>query len=688
MRHGLYLFVITSTLYRLSSSFGSAYLAPSTAKFTKFASTKLGMSTASSAPPVPPVLPSGWSTVPASPFVVSSLPTRKSPNPVYSLRSTPSVIFSTDVPLQPIRNPKLASFDKKSLESVLMTLEEGQMDGEEGTILAEYLSGSTAMPNTKPSAHCYCGHQFGSFSGQLGDGATMYLTNVNGLELQLKGAGLTPYSRTADGRKVLRSSLREHVGSKYMDCLGVPTTTSPTLVVGENRIQRDKYYTGNISMERVAVVSRVARTFFRFGSFEICKPTDAKTGRAGPSAGDEATGQALFDFVAENYFEEVASSKPSRAEKGKAILKEVCKTTAYTCAMWQAVGFTHGVLNTDNMSILGITIDYGPYGFQEYFDWDHVPNGSDGTGRYDYKSQPEICKWNVMKLAESFGFCGVLDAEAGKAVVEEEYDLAFREAYEGKFRKKLGVFGNEEGDEDFIKLVLDTMAETRADFTETFVSLETYAESEGSSEALGATLDSLVGNCADVDAISSICKRKMKMCKPNMPPQQIIQLWEICQSDPERLAQHFGAPKEAIIAEIGGEMEKLGQYAALTKRMEEVQKMGDEELQEENRVKWRKTLSAYKERMWAGGGGGGERAKVMRENNPRFCLKNWILQDSIEKADKGDWSGIQDLMRAAESIYGDVEEEGGGGGGGGDTYKILLTKQREAPKGANDLYNT
>ena len=113
------------------------------------------------------------------------------------------------------------------------------------------------------------------------------------------------------------------------------------------------------------------------------------------------------------------------------------------------------------MSILGITIDYGPYGFQEYFDWDHVPNGSDGTGRYDYKSQPEICKWNVMKLAESCGFCGVLDVEAGKAVVEEEYDLAFKEAYEGKFRKKLGVFGNEEGDEDFIKLVLDTMAETR-----------------------------------------------------------------------------------------------------------------------------------------------------------------------------------------------------------------------------------
>lgn len=240
------------------------------------------------------------------------------------------------------------------------------------------------------------------------------------------------------------------------------------------------------------------------------------------------------------------------------------------------------------------------------------------------------------------------------------------------------------GDEDFIKLVLDTMAETRADFTESFVSLETYAESDGSGDSLLATLDLLVGNCADVDAISSICKRKMKMCKPSMPPQQIIQLWEVCQSDPEKLASHFGAPKEAIIAEIGGEMEKLGNYAALSKHVEEVQEMGDEELQEENRVKWRKTLSVYKERMGVGGDGVERRVGVMRENNPRFCLKNWILQDSIEKADGGDWSGIQELMRAAENIYGGGELAKGEG----DMYKLLQTKQREAPKGANDLYNT
>ncbi|GMH48285.1 hypothetical protein TL16_g00257 [Triparma laevis f. inornata] len=605
---GLYLFVVTSTLYRsLSSAFPRA-------PPTSLRQSGLGMATStmgSTAPITTPVLPSGWSTLPASPFVVSSLPTTKSPNPVHSVPSTPGVIFSVDVPLQPIKNPKLASFDKESLRSVGMTLDDldgGSLNSEskssEAKILAQYLSNSTPMPNTQPSAHCYCGHQFGSFSGQLGDGATMYLTNVNGLELQLKGAGLTPYSRTADGRKVLRSSLREHVASKYMACLGVPTTTSPTLVVGENRIRRDKYYSGNVSMERVAVVSRVARTFFRFGSFEICKPTDAKTGRAGPSAGDQTPGLVLFDFVAENYFEGEVEGVTSREDKARAVLKEVCRTTAGTCAMWQSVGFTHGVLNTDNMSILGITIDYGPYGFQEYFDWDHVPNGSDGTGRYDYKSQPEICKWNLMKLAESFGFCGILDVEAGKSVVEEEYDLAFKEAYEGKMRKKLGIFGEKEGDEDFIKLVLDTMAETRADFTETFVSLETYAESDGSGDSLLATLDLLVGNCADVDAISSICKRKMKMCKPSMPPQQIIQLWEVCQSDPEKLASHFGAPKEAIVAEIGGEMEKLGNYAALSKRVEEVQEMGNEELQEENRVKWRKTLSVYKERMGVGGMGG------------------------------------------------------------------------------------
>ena len=119
---------------------------------------------------------------------------------------------------------------------------------------------------------------------------------------------------------------------------------------------------------------------------------------------------------------------------------QICESTAKTCALWQSVGFTHGVLNTDNMSILGLTIDYGPYGFQEYFDWDHVPNGSDGTGRYDYKSQPEMCRWNCGKLAEAFGFCGVLNAEEGKNVVEDAYDLAFDAAYMEKMRAKLGEF--------------------------------------------------------------------------------------------------------------------------------------------------------------------------------------------------------------------------------------------------------
>ena len=221
-----------------------------------------------------------------------------------------------------------------------------------------------------------------------------------------------------------------------MRCLGVPSTSSPTLCVGDERIRRDKYYTGDVSMEVVAVISRAARTFFRFGSFEICKPKDEKTGRTGPSAGDEETGRKLFDFVAEEYFD--VGHLATREEKAAAVLKEICESTAKTCALWQSVGFTHGVLNTDNMSILGLTIDYGPYGFQEYFDWDHVPNGSDGTGRYDYKSQPEICRWNCGKLAEAFGFCGVLGVEEGKMVVEGAYDLAFDAAYMGKMRTKLG----------------------------------------------------------------------------------------------------------------------------------------------------------------------------------------------------------------------------------------------------------
>jgi len=257
-------------------------------------------------------------------------------------------------------------------------------------------SGNTLLPGMQPHAVNYGGHQFGRWAGQLGDGRAISLGELiteggERWELQLKGAGPTPYSRHADGRAALRSSLREFVCSEAMHHLGVPTTRALCLIGTGEGVERDMFYDGNRKLEPGAIVCRAAPSFIRFGNFEL--PS---------SRGDLALLTQWVDFCISRDFPEIASAHAEPASARAAWFIEVCERTAVMVAHWLRVGFVHGVMNTDNLSILGLTIDYGPYGWLEDFEPSWTPNTTDGEGkRYGFGRQADIAHWNLGCLAQA-----------------------------------------------------------------------------------------------------------------------------------------------------------------------------------------------------------------------------------------------------------------------------------------------
>ncbi|HET8818541.1 MAG TPA: YdiU family protein [Xanthomonadaceae bacterium] len=258
---------------------------------------------------------------------------------------------------------------------------------------ARVFGGNALLPGMQPYAANYGGHQFGHWAGQLGDGRAITLgETVNAAgerwELQLKGAGPTPYSRSADGRAVLRSSIREFLCSEAMHHLGIPTTRALSLVATGEQVERDMFYDGRPTLEPGAVVCRTAPSFIRFGTFEL--PA---------SRGDTVLLRQLVDFTIRRDFPGLAGGGEARAG---AWFTDVCERTAVLVAHWMRVGFVHGVLNTDNMSILGLTIDYGPYGWIDDFDPEWTPNTTDAHGRrYRFGWQPKIAYWNLTRLAHA-----------------------------------------------------------------------------------------------------------------------------------------------------------------------------------------------------------------------------------------------------------------------------------------------
>lgn len=311
-------------------------------------------------------------------------------------RQTPGKLYSKALPTA-VSAPKLLAWSDdlaKELEISDLQISRSNDNGNFQTDI-DILAGNLVTPSMQPYAACYAGHQFGNWAGQLGDGRAITLGELQTsrgklFELQLKGAGPTAYSRRADGRAVLRSSVREYLMSEAMHYLGVPTTRALSLVSTGDPVMRDMFYDGHPAYEAGAIVARVAPGFLRFGNFEM------------PAARNEIDNlKKLVDWTIEHFYPHITGD-----DKILMWYKEIVERTASLMAEWMRVGFVHGVMNTDNMSILGLTIDYGPYGFVDDYDPNYTPNTTDLPGRrYAFGKQPAVAKWNLGCLAEPLRLC-------------------------------------------------------------------------------------------------------------------------------------------------------------------------------------------------------------------------------------------------------------------------------------------
>ncbi|HET20224.1 MAG TPA: YdiU family protein [Chromatiales bacterium] len=321
---------------------------------------------------------------------------------------------------------------------------------------AAVFAGNALLPGMEPYAACYGGHQFGQWAGQLGDGRALVLgelINPEGerLSLQLKGAGITPYARTADGRAVLRSSLREFLCSEAMHHLGIPTTRALSLVATGEPVLRDMLYTGDVRPEPGAVVCRVAPSFTRFGHFEIHA-----------ARREQDLLRRLADYTLRTDFPELGEPGP---EAYLAMFREVCRRTAHMLVHWMRVGFVHGVMNTDNMSILGLTIDYGPYGWLEDYDPDWTPNTTDAQGRrYAFGRQPKVAAWNLARLGEAL--LPLVGEVQPLQEALEAYSHTYAREWRAMMAAKLGLRRyREDDDKAFVEGLLEVMQQARCDWT-------------------------------------------------------------------------------------------------------------------------------------------------------------------------------------------------------------------------------
>ena len=312
------------------------------------------------------------------------------PNSDPSPRQVRGALYTRVLPT-PVAEPKLMAWSSETASMLGFSAEDVR-----SRAFAQVFGGNALIDGMEPYAANYGGHQFGYWAGQLGDGRAITLgelINAAGerWELQLKGAGRTPYARSADGRAVLRSSVREFLCSEAMHHLGVPTTRALSLVTTGERVMRDMFYDGNPELEPGAVVCRVAPSFIRFGNFEL--PAMRR---------DLALLERLVAFTIRRDFPELARPDPGSEETRAEWFGQVCERTAEMIAHWMRVGFVHGVMNTDNMSILGLTIDYGPYGWVDNFDLEWTPNTTDASSRrYRFGAQEEVAYWNLGALANA-----------------------------------------------------------------------------------------------------------------------------------------------------------------------------------------------------------------------------------------------------------------------------------------------
>jgi len=426
----------------------------------------------------------------------------------------------------------------------------------ESEAFASTFGGSQIVDGMVPYAACYGGHQFGNWAGQLGDGRAITLGELirpDGLraELQLKGAGETPYSRFADGRAVLRSSIREFLCSEAMHHLGVPTTRALSLVGTGDPVVRDMFYNGDTAAEPGAIVCRVAPSFLRFGSYQI------HTAR-----GDVDLLRKLVGYTLQMMCPALG---PVTKESVIGLLEEVAKRTAVMVAEWMRVGFVHGVMNTDNMSILGLTIDYGPYGWIDNVDPDWTPNTTDSaTRRYRFGLQPQMAGWNLVRLAEAF-FPLVEDVPALERAIEV-YEAEWTKASRNMIIGKLGLQG--------------------------------YGGAED--EALWADLNK---SLLLVETDMTVFFRALSNVGANEDPLAVV---------------------EAAFYQPLGPAEK---------------------------AQWLGWFARYRQRIGQDKWSTEERKTAMDSVNPWFVLRNYLAQEAIELAEKGDLSRVHELLDASRTPY-------------------------------------
>jgi len=397
-------------------------------------------------------------------------------------------------PILEVPEPKMLAWSSKCAALFDLSPTEGY-DNEEAV---QVLGGFKVLESMRPYAQCYGGHQFGSWAGQLGDGRAITLgeyVNSKGerWEMQLKGAGKTPYSRFADGRAVLRSSIREFLCSEAMAALGVPTTRALSLVFTGAGVVRDQFYSGDPQIEPGAVVCRVAPSLLRLGTFQL--PA---------SRGDKELVKKIADYAIDYHFPQLKQySEDADDENNRYVhlLRTVIRTNCELVTKWQSVGFVHGVLNTDNTSILGLTIDYGPYGFLDEFDPSYTPNTTDLPGRrYCYARQPSVILWNLLQFAQSIAFLtGIKPAERELNLYRTYFDECITE----QWRRKFGLRAwRENTDDTLMEQCFEYMENYKVDFTLFFRNLARLPCDEIIKMLNSKNAESVNRNASEIESVS------------------------------------------------------------------------------------------------------------------------------------------------------------------------------------------
>lgn len=382
------------------------------------------------------------------------------PQPDNHRRQVSGACYSRVYPTK-VSAPKLIAYSEETADLLNLSKEDCK-----SPLFSDVFGGNKLLPGMDPFAMRYGGHQFGNWAGQLGDGRAINLGEVINNQkqrwvLQLKGAGPTPYSRQADGLAVLRSSVREFLCSEAMSHLGIPTTRALSLISTGEQVERDMFYDGHPKDEPGAVVCRVSPSFLRFGNYEILT-----------ARGETALLKQLTDYTIRNDFPHLG--EPSTATYLE-WFREICRTTATMIVHWMRVGFVHGVMNTDNMSILGLTIDYGPYGWLEGFDANWTPNTTDAQGRrYRFSNQPHIGQWNLLQLANAI-YPLVNQVEPLQEALSS-YNKLFQEGWNNMMAQKLGFkYFIADTDDAIISELVDILQLVETDMTIFFRNLATIS---------------------------------------------------------------------------------------------------------------------------------------------------------------------------------------------------------------------